>query len=232
VEAACPDYRLVADVVNATKHAKITKKTPSGKSLVSSSVDIYECIILVIYNDELGEYSDIQNFVQLNCSDGVTRYFDGPLISVFNYWSDTLHDAGVVSYPNASAAQLPGSYRVLRKDVRKVDIETLNTMRFRSTFRLLEYDDRVGSAVPLDMQGKNFKFRVFKITNIIDFTASIPGFGDVTVDVTISDEYAKKLHFATTESQINKIKDEIFQLYKGEIFEKARAFIGKSEVLG
>ena len=49
----CPDYKLLGNIVNATKHKKINKHNPQ----ISSAENIYEQIVRTEYEDKKGKFS-------------------------------------------------------------------------------------------------------------------------------------------------------------------------------
>ena len=56
VVADCPDYRLVADVTNATKHRVLDRDTSEGPPIVTAAEDVEEVTVITRYEDEQGEY--------------------------------------------------------------------------------------------------------------------------------------------------------------------------------
>ncbi len=62
IAAKCPDFDLLGDIVNASKHRDLTQGNPR----VNSAEDIYEQVVLASFEDAEGEYTDGQNWP--NCA--------------------------------------------------------------------------------------------------------------------------------------------------------------------
>ncbi len=220
VETACPDYRLIADVANAAKHAQLTNPTPQGAPLVTSANDVQEVIATTLYEDAEGTYSDSQTFIYVKCTDGTNRNLDAALTNVLNYWSDILLQAGIVKYPQVLAPLKPGGCFVARKDAKSPDLEILNTIRFRGTIQVLKFDPAKGYAEPMDLSGASAVMRIYKPTNIIDITAALPGHREVTIPVQLSDDQAIALHRMKSDTEKQAFMQKVFESRAEEIFKK------------
>ncbi len=54
VAKACPDYNILGDVVNVSKHRALDRGQPQFKT----AEDVYEITVITQYEDENGPYSD------------------------------------------------------------------------------------------------------------------------------------------------------------------------------
>jgi hypothetical protein len=63
VERFCPDYALLGDVVNASKHKALNGNTPHGAPLVADAENLAEQIASIEYEDEAGTYLYVQKSV-------------------------------------------------------------------------------------------------------------------------------------------------------------------------
>ena len=220
VETACPDYRLIADVANATKHAQLTKPTPQGPPLVTSADDVQEVIATTLYEDAEGTYSNSQMFISVKCTDGTNRNLDAALTNVLNYWSGILSQAGIVKYPHVLAPLKPGGRFVARKDAKSPDLEILNTICFRGAIQVLKFDPAKGYAEPMDLSGARVEMRIYKPPNIIDITATIPEHGEVTVPVELPDDQAIALHRMKSDTEKQAFIHKVFESRAEEILKK------------
>jgi hypothetical protein len=163
VEGDCPDYRLIADVTNVSKHAQLGHSTPAGPPLVRVAEDIKELTIATLYEDSEGQYSDPLTRLVVNCTDGTTRSLDSALTNVMNYWGRKLHDIGVLKeYRPFPPPDEPGSHFVARKDAKNMNLEMMQGVRFSKRLQLRKFNTTTGRSEPLDLTGKQFQFRVYK----------------------------------------------------------------------
>jgi hypothetical protein len=187
VVADCPDYRLVADVVNVTKHGTLTRPTSEGPPLVDSADDIEERTIITRYEDEQGEYSDPRTLVFVNCSDGVCRNLDTALTTVLNYWGGELKRLGIVKYTVRDAPEMPGTRFVPRVEARAHNLEATQGLRWKQTWQLRKFDVSKGHSVPIDLKDKKIEFRIYKPPRSVDIMVELPGGGEAikfSVDLT------------------------------------------------
>lgn len=230
IEVACPDYRLIADVVNATKHAQVTQNTPQGTSLIASADDVQEVVAITLFEDTEGTYSDVQTFIMARCSEGTSRNLDLALTNVLNFWSGFLSLAGIVTYPQVPAPLTPGVRFIQRKDIKSLDYNVLNTIRFRSKIQILKFDATKGCAEPIDLKDAQVVMRIFKAPSIVDITVTIPKRGEVTVPIELSEAQANNLYRLKMETDREAFMKAIFEERANEILQKAAvAFQEKAE---
>jgi hypothetical protein len=171
----CPDYRLVADVVNATKHRTLVRDTSEGPPLVRSAEDIEEVTTVVRYQDEQGDYTDARTLVFANCSDGVRRNLDTALTNVLNYWGGELKRLGIISeYVPRSALELPGIRFVPRAEARANNKEIVRGLRFKQMVQLMTFDPAKGCAVPMDLTDAKLEYRIYKPRYSVDIAVNAP----------------------------------------------------------
>jgi hypothetical protein len=231
IEAACPDYRLIADVANATKHAQVERRTPQGTSLIASADDVQEVVAITLFEDAQGIYSDFQTLIMAKCSDGTKRNLDLALTNALNFWSGFLSQAGIVTYPQVPVPLTPGVRFIQRKDTKSVEFDVLNTIRFRSNMQILKFDATKGYAEPMDLKDAQIVMRVFKPRPIIvDITVSIPQQGEVTVPIELSDAQTINFYRLKMETDKQAFMKAIFEERANEIIQKAAiAFQEKAE---
>jgi len=86
IVAVCPDFALLGDVVNASKHKRLTKGTPQ----IAGADSIKELVVYTHYRDEAGEYSDASKAIEITLKNGTTRELFDVLTNVVNMWIDFL----------------------------------------------------------------------------------------------------------------------------------------------
>lgn len=190
VVSECPEYRLIADVVNAAKHRLLTKSTSEGPPLVASAEDIQEVTIVTRYEDEAGEYPDARTVIMIECSDGVSRSLDNALTVVLNYWGDELKRLGLADYRPRAVPEMPGSRFVPREDARPLNLEMVQGLGWKQTFRLLKFNAEAGFAEPIDLTGSEVSFSIYnKAAMTLNVTLTSPdGSTKVAIPVELSEE--------------------------------------------
>jgi hypothetical protein len=161
VERACPDYALLGDVVNASKHKALKSKTPHGAPLVTDAENLGEQLIFIEYEDDAGAYRYIQKTVVVKLTDGSERNLLAILTNVINFWEGHLLAFGVLSKARVFSHDADIRYRT-RSEVSPLSFELMQGHRFHQTVRLLRFDKATGKAKPIDLSGSEVKFRICK----------------------------------------------------------------------
>ena len=202
VAAECPDYRLVADVVNAAKHHVLTRTTSEGLPLVTSAKDIEEIIVCTEYEDDEGTYTDARTVVIVNCSDNVRRSLDNALTAVLNYWGGELKRLGIVGYAPRAVPEAPGARFVSRSEARAANLELLKGLGSKLNFQIMKFDVTKGHSEPVDLSDSEVTWRVFKPAYSVDVTAMPPG-GDspVTCSIDLTEEQSDVFHELATDAE-------------------------------
>jgi hypothetical protein len=98
IKAKCPDYQLVRDITNASKHKNFDKPKPGADvPLIQDLNSIYECLISTAYKDSEGEFRDSHKGVFIKLLDGTERDFFEIATNVVNMWCTELHSIGVLA---------------------------------------------------------------------------------------------------------------------------------------
>ena len=84
----CPDYELLGDIVNASKHKILTQRR---NSLIHSADDLTEEVISTTYKDRKGEYQHIEKEIFVKLKNGTERIVFEVLTNVMNMWQDFLY---------------------------------------------------------------------------------------------------------------------------------------------
>jgi hypothetical protein len=218
VVAECPDYRLVADVANATKHRTLDNDTSEGPPLVKSAEDIEEITIITRYEDEQGEYTDARTLVFINCNDGVRRNLDTALTNVLNYWGSELKRLDIVNYVPRSAPEPPGTRLVPRSEARAHNKEIVQGLRFKQTLQLMTFDASKGCAIPIDLTGAKLKYRIYKPRYSVDITVKSPGLDEpIRCSIDLTEEQSLAVTALTTDAERTSYINSIIVEHRKEI---------------
>ncbi len=154
IVAACPDYDILGDVVNAAKHRELNQ----GQPKLTSAEDIYEVTVIIQYEDAEGLYSDVQKVVLVKLNDGTERDLLECLTNVMNYWGNEFVLMGVTkSYKPFDVPPMPGESFIPRDAaVRNINTEIIQGVRFKQTLKLLKFDAASGKSEPIDLTGHKF----------------------------------------------------------------------------
>jgi hypothetical protein len=194
VVADCPDYRLVADVTNATKHRILDRDTSEGPPIVNSAEDIDEITVVTRYEDEQGEYADARTLVFVNCHDGVRRDLDTALTNVLNYWGNELKRWGIVDFAPRRLSEPPGTRFVPRSEAQSPNFEIVQGLRWKQMMQLQKFDPSKGSSAPIDLTGvTNLEFKIYKPRYSVDITMNSP---DLSEPVRCSIDFTEEQSFA------------------------------------
>ena len=161
IEALCPDYKLIADVTNVAKHAKLNRRTPSGQPLVNVASDVTEYLVVTRFSDNDGEYENTHTAIRVSCTDGVDRSLDDSLISVLNFWINHLHVNGIVSISPVTKPDDPIANLVPRSEARMHSFEALQGMPSRYAMQFRQYDASKGKSVPIDLTGASPEMHIW-----------------------------------------------------------------------
>lgn len=156
----CPDYSLLRDVVNVSKHNSITRYVPQ----IRTADQIEEMIIITEYNDEQGKYKYIEKTVQLHLLDGSTRNMLEVLTNVMNFWQTYLHSVQIISNPHYYDFSMYDCQPKSREECGEANLgfEMLQGVHFHQLVCLQRYNYETGRVEPVDLTGSNVEFRIYK----------------------------------------------------------------------
>jgi hypothetical protein len=95
IERLCPNYALLGDIVNASKHKVISNQTPHGQPLVNDAKNLEEQLIVIEYEDDLGTYRFVQKTVVVKLNDGSVQNLINVLTNVMNFWEQHMQSLGI-----------------------------------------------------------------------------------------------------------------------------------------
>lgn len=174
----CPEYGLIADVANASKHGALTRGSPRLRHIDQVS----EVLILTKYADEEGEYTSAQAEVWLTLDDGTVLSLASQINSVLEMWASILPllGAGDFAIPRASIIDS----HIPRAEAKPAPVEILRGEERRLSFQSREFDYSTGASRPVDLAGAKVEFNVYKLpesasihikagTSIVDFSVPL-----------------------------------------------------------
>lgn len=144
IATTCPEYDLLGDVVNASKHGNLTRGTPQ----VSSVNDIYQLHVCTKYRDNEGEYVHEEKRVMVKLSDGTEHDLFDVLISVFDFWVRELSSIG--ANPARHQFSNPPTGLIARDDAKQVQLQITAGIRWKHHFRFQKYDYDEEQIVAMD----------------------------------------------------------------------------------
>lgn len=228
VYAACPDYRLIANIANTTKHHTLKSDDPIGAPLVSKVEDLQEIKVVVLYEDDHGRYPDARTVVFATCSDGVERDVDVALTNVLNFWGGQLQAWGVTNYHARPVPYRPGSEWISREEARSAGLEAMQGIDFTQQMRLKEWDAQMGIANPVDLTGKEIQFRIYKPSYKLGISFAHPNYPDeepVEIELDLTDEESARVHAAQNDADRNAVYTALADARRDEIRSRVQALI-------
>ncbi|MUK71503.1 hypothetical protein GNP76_19165 [Aliivibrio fischeri] len=214
-EQICPEYSLIADVVNASKHRKIDRNTPQ----LSHSKQIIERVVTTIYKDEQGEYSHNDKFVVIILNNGKEVYLHDLLYLTIKAWNSYLQSKGIIceNY-TISAPKIKSHYS--RIECNGLNLSLISGFPFNMEMQLLRYDYQKNKAVPVDLTGSEIKMKVYKpITFELSATDSDSG-KSASSSVTLTTEDSRYFNNLDTDEErkgflesLLYVKHEYIKLY-------------------
>lgn len=163
VERLCPDYALLGDVVNVSKHKALNGNTPHGAPLVADAENLAEQIAFIEYEDEAGTYRYIQKSVVVKISDGPEHNLLEILTNVINFWERHMLSLGVLSKARVFTHDSAIRFRSRAEcEANRLNFEIVQGQRFHQSMRLLRFNKATGSAETIDLTGSEVRFQIYK----------------------------------------------------------------------
>lgn len=215
IEQLCPDYALLGDVVNASKHKTLTGNTPHGSPFVSGSESLGERILFIEYEDDQGVYRYVAKTIVVNLVDGTERDLLEILTNVINFWEKYLESLGTISKARVFSFESPVRART-RVDCEggQLSFELVQGHRFRQSIQMLRFNNDAGQAEPMDLAGAKINFKVYKPALDVDVFLSNAAMGkEFKKTVTLSEldslELSKLSSNAERQMFINNLPEVI-----------------------
>jgi len=207
VEQLCPDYALLGDVVNASKHKSLTGNTPHGAPLVNDAASLSEQILQIEYEDGDGIYRYTAKTVVVDLIDRTERNLLEVLSNVINFWEQHLTSIGVLSEARTFGYDDPICARTRAEcEENRLGFELVQGHRFRQSMKMLRFNNDTGLAAPINLTGSEINFRIYRPKFDIDIS--------LTHDAT-GEEFKKTITLSESDSlELSKLSsDEEKQAY-------------------
>ena len=162
IKDKCPDYQLVRDITNASKHKNFdNSKSGADVPLIQDLNSIYECLISTTYQDADGEFRDSHKGVFIKLLDGTERAFFEIATNVVNMWCTELHSMGLMEKPRKF------EYARRKEPLTRSECDISFDMNFEQaapaqvTIKMLKYNYEKQTIEPNDISGRDFKFSIY-----------------------------------------------------------------------
>ncbi|MGR5282204.1 hypothetical protein [Photobacterium damselae] len=153
----CPEYALIGDVVNASKHKKIERNSPQ----ITNSNQISERVVITIYADDKGNYSHQDKLVVISLNDGNTVYLHELLYRTLKAWNCYLFQAGILTKTYEILEPISKPYYT-RDECEGLDISLVSGLPFKMEMQVLKYNYEEKKALPLDLTDSDIQMTIYK----------------------------------------------------------------------
>lgn len=195
----CPDYDLLGDIVNASKHKTITRgRTPQ----VISANSIYEEFVQTEYRDDKGIYMHHTKLVMVDLVNGNQRDILDILTNVINMWITELKKIGVISGLNQFPAQQPHiPPRSNEGNSTRLDLEILRGVRFKQRCKIQRYNYDTGKIEPIDISGWKIQGHIYKPSYTVDYSLINNKTGEKIIkEIDLTDEQSREYFLLTSDN--------------------------------
>jgi hypothetical protein len=200
----CPDFEWLRDVVNLSKHSKITRYTPK----ISDVNNIYEQVISTCYEDKKGKYWNIEKSVFVKQDDGTERDLFEIITNVMNMWLIEFEHIGIIEQIKPFSAY---STKIPSRSNSSIRLDQYVTagLPFKQSHKLHKYNYEKGIIEACDLTNSRFDMNIYK-----------PMY---TVAVSIGkNQGGEEIHF-----EIQVDKDQLKELTRIKLEEKKIQFVLK-----
>jgi hypothetical protein len=200
---ACPDYDLLGDIVNASKHGTLTKGAPQ----IASADAIFEVIALTEYRDADGPYWHATKAVKASLDSGIGCDLRDVLTNVLNMWIAELQAVGLLNGVNLILPlphAIPPRSSASGAGIMHTSMRTGASATFQYQIQRYNYSTREIEAV--DISGQHFEWTLSKSKSAPAFELEViarnEGSGqEVRRTVVLSQEEAAEFERLTTDEE-------------------------------
>lgn len=215
ISLECPDYDLIGDIVNASKHKEIDQNEP----IINDASQISESLISVEYTDSEGTYSisQVEVFVKPNCGDEIC--LTNLITSVMAFWTKKLRDLGIGSFREQETVSYERSYT--REEIKNHSnpISTIVSEDYKQEFRFLRFNNQTNKVDPFEIVGLKATLRIPKLPKsaIIGITCAngIKFDHEIPLTGVQADEYIALDTFKEKERYIEKVISDNPKIVEG-----------------
>lgn len=205
----CQDYLLIGDVVNASKHSKLTHGNPE----ISNAKNIFERVLSTEYKDKKGIFYHIEKTVIVKLDNGSERDLHEIITNVINMWINELKSLEIIKdYP----IQKYKSNRLPRRNSQSgiLNLNAMIGLRFKPNFQVRKYNYEKKQIEPVDLTKAHIEMNFYKpVVHIVDISITTKENKVIDLPVEIDENELKEyLNLKTQESQI----EYLFQKAKNQ----------------
>jgi hypothetical protein len=159
-KALCPEYSLLEDITNVSKHRNLTQGTPT---ITDPSV-FSDFVYLINFEDDLGDFTHTIKQVRARLPSGNHVDVLALVTRVLNFWGSYLHSKGVLSSFMPFAEPVPvEQINVTRAEAAPLAFESIAGGRFPGLgMQILKHDPARGGNYPPPVPLKEVKMRIYK----------------------------------------------------------------------
>jgi hypothetical protein len=185
VVARCPDYTLVRDIANISKHKTITRYNPQVKNLL-------EYRLQALYEDEKGSYQNCRVEVLVSFANGPGKPLADILFNVMSMWCVWLRQNNIiVNLANPESVTLPNF--VKREDAVSVPLEILASEKRNLRCRVVKYDPITDELRPVDLTGAKIELQTAVPPRFVGVKLQIPEHQiSADVDIPLTEEQGER----------------------------------------
>lgn len=197
----CPDYGLLGDIANASKHGQLDRGTPR----LTSAQDIAEDIVITEYQDEHGPYRHAHKEVVVKLIDGSIRNVKDVLMNVLNMWVGEFHTIGLLKrFEPIEAKPFTIPARQSSNEGAPYGLRVIQGVRFAGRFRFEKYNYEMQRIEALDITNHSYSFSIYEPSYAIDIMLTNNATGErFTRTVKLSKDDNRELsHLDTEEGQL------------------------------
>lgn len=202
IKAKCPDYQLVRDITNASKHKRFDKPKPGADvPLIEDLNSIYECTISTTYRDSDGEFRDSHKGVFVKLLDGTERDFFEIATNVINMWCAELHAIGVIENPRKF------DYVRRKEPLTRSECDMSFGLNFERaapaqlTMKMLKYNYEKQTIEPEDISDKDFKFAIYEKGSYIAEVKLVAPDQYISIEIKLTEDEVNELQSYRTDEE-------------------------------
>jgi hypothetical protein len=211
IEQICPNFKLLADIVNVSKHGKLDRYYPQ----ITDSKNIYEEIVSTTYLDKKGEFQHIQVEVVAELDSGERIVLFELLTEILNMWIGQLNSIGLfLDLPlfSINSKRLPR--RNKNSDLLKI---TSTPTMYARRFRIQKYNYELKKIEAVDISNSKISMNLYAKTYPVEITINQAKSNEpITLKMELTESEFKK---------INKIKDSNEQILETLKIAKGKGLI-------
>ncbi len=192
----CPDYNLLGDVVNASKHKTLDRHNPQ----ISDASNIYEQVVSTEYKDKEGVYNYIEKTVIAELNNGEQRDLHEIIINVMNLWIQELNSTNILeNYP----IQKLKSNRTPRRNKNSgmLNLQMMQNLRFATRFKVQRFNYKTNKIEPIDLTKENIKMNFYKQVHTVTLTFTKTDQSEINLDLDMNEAEFKQYSKYKTEKE-------------------------------